>query len=502
MKVCIVNSHKNVGGAAAAAFRLKEALQRHSDLEVSEFVRFTKDSAGLHDRFSEAGTNESVLLPPLIQTHAIKTKRSTLTNTLFSPDGPAWDLSHFPEVAQAEIINLHWVTSLANGETIRRFSKHGKKIVWTMHDERPFTGGCHYTAGCRGFETGCHSCEQLVDTACWLPEEQLHHFMEEVDGISIQFVSPSRWLASELEQSKLFQSGKHKVSVIPNSLDTEIFCPVQDPAERKSLREKFDLPESDICIVAGSVSWNEERKGARFLEEAIWKLSRYLKSEKGAPAVRLVTYGSGGFSDVPLPVTNVGTIESEAEMARLLKCCDLNCIMTREDNLPNTIVEALACGLPVIATDVGGVPDMVEDEVNGLLVPKDNSEAMASALLKAVQSSELRLKWSVACRKKALKDYSHRAQAASYTALFRQVGESIAFVGMERDESSTETPLLTKVRFPAEAIVSCEQWRIESSGRLYGWRERIANYRSEPSRLPGAAIRFLKRLRKKRFGRS
>lgn len=424
MKVCLVNTYRRIGGAAVAAHRLKEALELQGGVEVDEFYRFHWNGEKVADRFDEArdqaGRHSRIPAVERFEREFVRKNSTERAQSLFSLETSFVDLTELPEVTGADVINLHWVTFLQNPAAIRRLASLGKPVVWTLHDERAFTGGCHYTAGCAGFTEDCRGCPQIDEESAVLAQGLLARRLELLGDTPLHFVSPSHWLASQLRRSRLFNPGCHSLHVIPYSIDLDLFRPVAGAAERAEMRARLGLSAEDFCILAGCSNWDEERKGGRTLTLALQGLHARLARELPGACVRVVTCGAKAPEQPGFPIHNAGLVQEDAEMARLLQCCDVFVTMTREDNLPNMIIEALACGVPVLATAVGGIPEMVTDGETGRLVPRDDSQAMSAALFDAVRDRASMPDWARNARRFAENNYAHAIQAASYLGLFEK----------------------------------------------------------------------------------
>lgn len=425
MRICLINTYRRIGGAAVAAYRLKEALERSPGIEVDELYRFEREDGAVVDRLAAWGESSPVLdrLPAIekFERGFVDGKTTERALSLFSLDPLFIDLAETLEVASADVINLHWVSFLQSPAAIRHLAQLGKPVVWTLHDERAFTGGCHYTSGCDGFTTNCRGCPQVEAEAAVVPEGLLAERLKLLRDVPLHFVSPSHWLGSQLRRSKLFNSACHTLDIIPYSVDLDRFHPLPVESGLFERRARLGLSPHEFCILAGSFTWDEDRKGGPFLEEAFKMLFSRLSDELPGVRVRVVTCGAKSPCKDAYPVHSVGLVESEFEMAELLQCCDLFVTMTREDNLPNMIIEALACGVPVLATAVGGIPEMVVEGKTGRLVPRDDSAAMAAALFDAVRDGNLTSEWSRNARRFAEENYAHALQASSYLGLFEKV---------------------------------------------------------------------------------
>jgi glycosyltransferase involved in cell wall biosynthesis len=343
---------------------------------------------------------------------SIRRARTPVSNTLFTADWPAWDLTDQPAVAGADLVNVHWVAGFIAAAGIRRLVESGRPVAWTLHDMRPFTGGCHYASGCEGFTAACAGCPQLAAALGPLPERSLARARRRLAGLPLVFVSPSRWLAEELARSSLFDPRAHRVRVIPNGIDLDRYV----PGDRRAARRRLGLPENGLAILLGSVSLDERRKGAGVAAAAVAQAAAEITRRGGAPAPVVVTYGSGQVEIPGVRCRHLGS-RDEAGVLEALQACDVHLTMAREDNLPNTVIEALACGLPVVATRAGGHPELVTDGLSGWLVGVDDSPAAAAVLVRLAEDPPLVRAAAARARVRAEAEWDARLQARRYLAL-------------------------------------------------------------------------------------
>lgn len=389
-----------VGGAAIALERLATAVRA---------------AGGQVDLVTRAA------MPPLpaaarrlerIVRRRIRRARTTVSNTLFTADWPAWDVTDHPAVAGADLVNVHWVAGFLAAAGIRRMVAAGRAVAWTLHDMRPFTGGCHYGGGCEGFASVCAACPQLSATLSQLPERSLARARRRLAGVPLVFVSPSRWLAGELMRSSLFDPRAHRVTVIPNGIDLERYA----AKDRPGARRRLGLPEAGLVILLGSVSLDERRKGAGMAAAAVARAAAELARRGTAPVPVVVTYGSGRLEIPGVACRHLGSC-GESGVLEALQASDLHLTMAREDNLPNTVIEALACGLPVVATRAGGHPEMVIDGVSGWLVGVDDAAAAAARLVQLAENPPLVRAAAARARAWAEAEWDARLQASRYLEL-------------------------------------------------------------------------------------
>jgi glycosyltransferase involved in cell wall biosynthesis len=222
-------------------------------------------------------------------------------------------------------------------------------------------------------------------------------------------VTPSQWLAGEVRQSILL--GRYPVSVIPNGLDTEVFR----PRNRVMAREALDIPRDTRVVLFTAQSVRERRKGFTMLAEALTPLP----ADAG---IHLVSLGrSAPPPSIRLPNLSLGFIENDRMLSLVYSAADLYVTPTLDDNLPNTVMESMSCGTPVVGFEAGGVPDMVRNGVSGFVVPKGDTGALRQAILRVLDDPGLRTEMSQNCRRIAVEQYDIKLQARRYLTLYQSI---------------------------------------------------------------------------------
>ncbi len=297
---------------------------------------------------------------------ALKTHAQSLFSLDGSPEGPPV----LRALADADIVQLHWV-----GQEFldyrRAFAPDGIKVpvVWRLSDTNPFTGGCHFTAGCERFTTGCGHCPQLGSHM----EDDLSRqvFLRRYRALGpwpgrLHYVAPTRWMADQVGRSLMGRDRSR--SVIHNAVDTDLFR----PGDSIAARQRLGLPPTGPLLLFVAERVDSPRKGLAVLEAALERMT--------GPAPHLVI--AGRFNDKGRSLacrSLLGPVPAE-HMPDLYRAVDLVAVPSLEDNLPNVVFEALASGRPLIASAVGGIPDLVGPDSGGELVPPGDASALAQAL--------------------------------------------------------------------------------------------------------------------------
>ncbi len=426
MNITLVNTMDSYGGAAKAAVRLHFALGaggadsrmlvRHRRGGVPHTNAVTLDKAN-DEAYPE------IVHGQCIQLHIIDENRPPGYNTYFSFPHPGLDVSRLSIIQRADCVNLHWVDRFLSPVSLRKLFDLGKPVVWTLHDQAPFTGGCHYAMGCDGFRNECSNCPQLMDNPYDLTAAVMRDKAEAYEGASLTIVTPSRWMARKAGESKLL--GGFRIEVIPNSLDIDVFKPIHKPEARKAL----GLPADALYLLLGSYDLKEVRKGTRQCMDALQRCLQNAGYQERAKAgdIRLLTFGypHPDLERVGIPVHTLGYLESEESLAKVYAAADVFILPSLEDNLPNTILEAMSCGTAIAAFDTGGIPDMVEEGVTGRLAGMGDAEHLARAIVQLIDNDD-RQAMARACRERVKRDYAPHVQSERYLELFRELIDDAA----------------------------------------------------------------------------
>ena len=322
-------------------------------------------------------------------------------------------LEQVQEIRDADIINLHWVAGTLDYPNAP-LALRGKKIVWTLHDMNPLTGGCHYSGDCEKYKESCGACPQLgskieEDLARQNWNQKYYAFQ----NLDLNIVTPSKWLANCVSKSSLLS--KFPVSVIPYGFPLDTFKPYHKADIRKSL----NIPGDASVILFGADSIVNERKGFVYLLDALKRLP--LNQENTTVVLTFGGFPEGLQIEAKHKIYNLGWIADEKKIALAYSAADVFVIPTLEDNLPNTVVEAMACGVPVVGFDIGGIPDMILHKKNGFLARPRDIDSLLEGIKWAISSPSGGKNISAVCRERVETKFALEVQANAYKELYDAV---------------------------------------------------------------------------------
>lgn len=399
MRIATLNYSDSQGGAARAALRIHEAVRSvdgASTFWVNHRVLNRPDIKG------PEGTAASLLAKagPVVERMCRKVFRTD--KDIVHSSGLMPTFWHRRLLGTADVVNLHWVN--AGMMSIADIGRIRVPVVWTLHDMWAFCGAEHYPQDSRwrdGYSAANRpEHESGFDLNRWVWARKLRQWRT-----PMHIVTPSRWLAECVSQSALMHDWD--VQVIPNALDTDFWRPIN----RIEARRALNLPAESALLLFGAIRGGADpRKGFDLLCDALERLKGKVEG------LELVVFGEERPSDASpfgFPVHYMGHVDDEETLRRLYCAADAMLIPSRQDNLPNTGVEAQCCGTPVIAFDVGGLPDIVVHEETGYLARAFDCEDLANGIRWVVEqglSSDL------------LRDRSrhHAARRYAYAAVGRQ----------------------------------------------------------------------------------
>ena len=413
---------------------MKPLLISRSDLEFGADIAAYR----LHRGLQEIGVDSKMLVQNKLSgdNNAIEFIQGNLSRKLvnFRETFDAWPVKFYRDRARGmfwpgwfpdrmkskvapiepDVISLHWICrGYLQIETLAKFDK---PLVWTFHDMWGFTGGCNYSEDCDRYTASCGNCPQLgsnrdYDLSRWVWQRKAKAWK----NLNLAIVTPSKWMAERAIASSLFK--KARVEVIPNGLDTQRY----QPFDRATARKLLKLPQDKQLVLFGAISaTGDRRKGFHLLQPALQSLSQSGWHDK----IELVVFGSSQPSNPPDLGFNsryLGRLEDDISLALVYAAADVFVAPSVQDNLPNTVAEAIACGTPCVAFKIGGMPDMIEHQQNGYLAPAFEIEELGRGIAWVLENRERHQKLCDRAREKAEQEFSQQLMARRYLSLFAEL---------------------------------------------------------------------------------
>lgn len=409
MKVLLVNTSERTGGAAVAANRLMKALNKNG-VEARMLVADKhSDNPDVFEVPGKGRKKYNFLAERLL----IFVRNRFSKKRLFEID-PAYtgtDITKLACFKEADVIHLHWINQgMLSVRNLKKILRSDKRIVWTMHDQWCSTGICHSTGDCTKFQTHCAACPVLQasrkkDLSWRTFEKKKSLFATQ----NITFVTCSQWLKSIASSGALFKN-QHVID-IPNPIDTDIF----QPKDRTACRQALNLPLDKHLILVGAVNVTDYRKGIDYMVKA---LNRLFENPEFAQNTEVVCMGNGAPALQALlhgKVHPLNYIKEESVLSQVYSAVDIFFTPSLFENLPNMIMEAMACGTPCLGFNVGGIPEMIDHQQNGYVAEYKSTEDLVRGLnTLLLLSEEAYRQYSDRCREKVLTCYSESIVANRY----------------------------------------------------------------------------------------
>lgn len=371
MKVVHINFSDSEGGAGIAAYRHFEAM-RKAGIDASMLVLRKKKQSNLY--IYSCYNGKLAKLMPFF-------KRQLMKSFLFffNPWGaysfPFYNtsISNHPAVKNADIIYIHWVAaSMLTTSEIERILKLGKPVRWYMHDMNPITGGCHYAMECEQYKTECKTCPYLNrhPLGINLSYTQFHKRLKCWNKYSnLEAFTPSKWLGKCVEQSTIWKG--HRITIFPNVLDINKFHPI----DKKIARNILNISSTKKIVLFGAASINSPYKGWKYMLKALNKLEPNF--------YEAIVFGEEDIllkKDLNIHCNFTGYLHDEYSLILAYNAADVFVSSSVADNYPNVILESMACGLPCVGFNIGGIPDMIKHKQNGFLSQPNNSESLVEGI--------------------------------------------------------------------------------------------------------------------------
>jgi len=413
IRVLHINTRDISGGATRAACRIHVSQREVAAHQLSSTVRVSRKQSDQPSIHGPKGKRAALPLARSAIGDLLQALQRTPNPVLHSPSWLPCRLDRELNASDADLLHLHWV----QGEmlSIEAIGRLRKPLVWTLHDCWAFSGSEHYPSGPGDlrYQQGYHRQNRPpghggvdLDRWCW---QRKHRNWRR----PIQLVCPSRWLACCGQSSALL--GHWPVRVIPYPLPTNLYRPWPQALARKL----FGLPEEGPLLLFGALGGSRDpRKGWDLLEAALRQLASTL------PGLQAVVFGQSQPADPPrlgLPLHYVGALHDDQSLALLYAAADVMVVPSRMDNLPQTATEAQSCGVPVVAFNATGLPDVVDHQHTGYLAEPYDPADLAHGIRWVLENPERQAALGRQARQRAEHLWNPGRITGLYAELYREV---------------------------------------------------------------------------------
>jgi glycosyltransferase involved in cell wall biosynthesis len=402
MKIAIISkADSSGGGASRVAEELCKLLQGKGH-KADHFVSVkSPDATKVHSMFSS------------FYVARIARRLNHYVKKAGFPELIPWELPFLlaQRVVEYDLIHFHDISGAISPFTVH-FLAERRPTCWTFHDCSPFTGGCLYPLSCERFKQSCGSCPQLGN---WPIDTQFDFtgFLRNIKRKTAQSrwlvpVAPSLWMAKLAKQSGLYPQ---LPVVIPNGVDTNTFA----PSDRPSIRRQLDLPVDRFIVLLVSAYVGESRKGVQFAVAA-------LEETRSVRPHILVIGNLDTETRTALnqfETTETGYLADVQQKSAYFSAADVCLFTSLADNMPLTILETMACGIPTVGFATGGVPEMIDHELSGYLVAPKDVNGLSYGLQLALQDGRA-VHWGKKARERVQTDYTHQVFLENHLQLYRE----------------------------------------------------------------------------------
>jgi len=396
------------GGAGIAAQRLHRGLLSHG---VDSHFCYGEGSTS-DPTFKSTYQNQSFLRRNLAAIRTSIQNRKTSEGGFVT--GPGWIRpTPLHDIGlQPDIVNLHWVARWLDLPSFFHSLPQNQPVVWSIHDLIPITGGCHYPKECNHFSKECGNCPQQKSPHTRDATHKNFRIKKGLyEGSNLHFVGNSTWTTEQIHRSALGKYAK-SITTIPLGLDPSQYAVIDKSVARQALQ----IPEGKFVIGFACSDFHEKRKGADLLLKAL----ETLPSDK----ILLLIFGSGKWPQNVgrYQTISMGSIGSPRFQSLYYSALDVFALPSEVETFGNVAMEAMACGVPVVAFTGGGVRDVVSDGVTGLIESDyGNTQGFAAKLSWLYLHPKELIQMGLNSRARVLDNFTESKMATMYQNLYKNI---------------------------------------------------------------------------------
>ena len=389
-------SFSTVGGAGVVAKELNRSLNTLG--WNSEFRSLTDG-----DIRSVLLSHPKLFAESVIDYYLVRSDQSNSLFSLYRRGSVKSLIKLFTETNN--LLHLHWTPGVINTRGFEFLNETNKKIVWTLHDMYPFTGGCHHAMDCEQFHNECTECPQVrsvFQSAVSRSQAAKKRSFGSLQKIAL--VAPSMWLKNKAEMSNIFEG--REIRVIPNPVDTDLFSPMQQ--FRTEIRNKF-------VIGCSATNLNDPMKGIPIICEAIKSVQQSLPHL----SLELLAFGGGTIQSKDIKVRRPGLIQNRTDLASNYNEIDLFVSMSKAESFGLSVAEALSSGVPVICLNSGALPELITHGTNGFIV--ESLPGLIRFMTYFFENQSELQSFSAAARTSSVNSFNNTVVARQYMDLYQEI---------------------------------------------------------------------------------
>lgn len=407
MKILHVSTYDIYGGAARATYRLHNALL-NSGIDSKILVRdkLSNDSRVLTKK-NKLSKILNLFFPLIDRLPLLFYKYQSLD--LFSTSWLPTNISKSIKKFNPDIIHIHWVNhGMLNLNELKYLNY---PIIWTMHDDWVYTGGCHVKRNCNNYINKCGKCPILqsnhdldLSRINWGKKYSIFKSIK-----NLSFVTVSNWLYDCSKSSSLLKN--YEVNVISNTINTDIF----KKCNKYFAKDLWNLDHKKKYIIYGGSLTDPNKSFNELLDN--FNLIEYFDFD-------LIVFGSHKppFMKVNLPKLNIiytGLISDDTSLITLYSCADAVIVPSKQESFSQIACEAISCSIPVIAFNYSGVKDIIDHKINGYLAQPYNFNDFIFGInwvLHNINYEDL----CIQSRIKAVENFDYKVIAEKYISLYNK----------------------------------------------------------------------------------
>jgi glycosyltransferase involved in cell wall biosynthesis len=315
----------------------------------------------------------------------------------------------------ADLVHFHGIHSGFISYLALPALTRNKPSIFTMRDFWALTGHCAFTLDCERWKTGCGHCpypENYPPIKRDATRLEWKLKQRAFNRSKLTIISLSRWLLDQAQQGLLKNMKKVHIS---NGVDTETYKPL----DKNICRDMLGIPRKRHVLLFSAVNLKSKKKGGNLLLQALHGLPPLLKKQ-----TTLILLGNGGEQlsyEAEIQVVNLGYINNASLMTMAFSASDLFVFPSRAESFGQVILESMACGTPVVAQDIGPIPELVRHGKTGYLAFPENAEDITKGILQLLEDKSLKERMGKNCRAVAEAEYPIELEVSRHIDLYRRL---------------------------------------------------------------------------------